>query len=362
MALFDKLLGSNSEKIRLIRELTRFRIRTDPTAQLMSIDPNQVDSLTKSQLMMLPEASIATIVETYTQLTRRGASAQSALSQIDAHRASGFGSERSTQTSNLFDYVADRMRIENDQSVEMDQAFIDSAVFTSAKVFGMEIELPKRPTHQIIREFYISSFRVVIAKYRVREDGYLFPWRLMAFDSGAEQFTFSYNLELSPITCGLGSHTSDGAHRTFEEGDPNMTEEEFEAWAVPLAIDHIAAIEEARKPKNIATSELKRDPDPYLASESMFEQFAFNVELQNLDQAFDEGEIDRVEYGTKRNKLFMDLAVNSCQSTNFNHEHAMNVIAFDDDEISLGQLLENYRALLLSEVSKVLMDRLKSAK
>jgi hypothetical protein len=152
MAIFDKLFSSNdSQKIRLIRELTRFRIKTDPAAPVMGIDKDQVDSLSDSQLLMLPEASIATIVETYIQFVRRGTTAQSALSQIDVHRSSGFGSVRSAETANLFDYVADRMRIEHPQAGALDQAFVDSAVYTSAKVFGMEVELPTRQPYQVIR-------------------------------------------------------------------------------------------------------------------------------------------------------------------------------------------------------------------
>jgi hypothetical protein len=343
MALLDKLLGSgNSQKVRLIRELTRFRIKADPGAQLMGIDSGQVDSLAENQLMMLPEASIATIVETYVQLIHRGVSAQSALSQIDNHRSSGFGSAKSSETANLFDYVADRMRLEHEHAGLMDQAFIDSAVFTSAKVFGMEVELPKRPDYEVMKQFAISNFRVVIAKYRRREDGYLFPWRLMAFAPGEAHFAFSYNLEVSSITCGLGSHSSDGAHLTFEEGDPAMSLEDFEAWAIPMASDHIAAIE--AKNHQIASSA----------------QQDFDVELQQLEQAYDEGEIDHLEYKTKRNKLVMDSAASAYKSANFDQEHAKNVIAYEDGDITLEQHLENYRALLLSEVTKVLMDRLDS--
>lgn len=345
MALFDKLLGSgNSPKVRLIRELTRFRIKTDPASQLMGIDPGQVDSLAENQLMMLPEASIATIVETYIELVRRGIGAQSALLQIDNHRSAGFGSEKSSETANLFDYVADRMRIEHEQAGSMDQAFIDSAVFTSAKVFGMEIELPKRPPYELIKQFAISNFKIVIARYKRREDGYLFPWRLMAFAPGEEHFTFSYNLEVAPITCGLGSHNADGTHLTFEEGDPNMSLEDFEAWAIPMAVDHIAAIDQANNPQ-IATSDGEQD---------------FNAELQQLEQAYEDGDIDHLEYKTQRNRLVMELAASAYNSTHFDQEHAKNVIAYEDGDITLEEHLEKYRGLLLSEVTKVLMDRLDS--
>src|SRR5690606_8054649 len=98
MAIFEKLFNSNNaQKLRLIRELTRFRIRSDPAAPVMGVDPDQVDSLSDNQLLMLPEASIATIVETYVKLVSCGQDAQSAISQIDVHRSSGFGSARSVE-------------------------------------------------------------------------------------------------------------------------------------------------------------------------------------------------------------------------------------------------------------------------
>lgn len=84
----------------------------------------------------------------------------------------------------------------------------------------------------------------------------------------------------------------------------------------------------------------------------------FDEELQQLEQDYDDGEIDHLEYKTKRNSLVMDQATSSYQSTQFDYEHAKNVIAYDDGDITLEQHLENYRALLLAEVTKVLMGRL----
>jgi hypothetical protein len=358
MALLDKILGSNNaQKLRLIRELTRFRIQSDPSASLMGIDPNQVDSMSDSQLMMLPEASIATIAESYVQLVRSGSSPQSALSRIDNHRSSGFGGARSNKTTNIFDYVFDRMRIEHDQSqaYALDQAFIDGAVSTSAKIFGMELELPERPPYETVKEFLVSSYRIVIAKYQRREGGYLFPWRLLAFEPGVDDFAFSYNLEVTPITCSLGCYTAEGMHLNLGEGNPSMSLHEFEAWAVPMAKAAIEKINADHGEYSIPTDNHLELPEPigFVESEDDSEE-----PIALLEQAYDDGEIDYLEYKTERNRLVMDQAVSNYKSTNFDHEHAKNVIAYEDGDISLEQHLETYRALLISEVTKVMLGRL----
>lgn len=240
MGILDKLFGSpQSQKLRLVRELARHRIKTDPAAPLMGMSPSMIDALPDNQLMMLPEASIATITETYVGLIRQGNSAQAALSRINDFRAASFGGLKSEQTTNIFDFIADRVRIEHTDGPPLDEAFVDTATYTSAKVFGMELAPPSRPPYHLIKQFDISTFQVEIAKYTRREGGYLYPWRLMAFDTRTGNFAFSYNLEVTPITCCLGAHTADGSHLNLDSGDPDMTQEEFESWAIPRAISRI---------------------------------------------------------------------------------------------------------------------------
>lgn len=240
MGILDKLFGSpQSQKLRLIRELARHRIKTDPAAPFMGMEPSMVDSLTDEQLMMLPEATIATITETFIALTRQGMNAQAAITRIDDFRAASFGGIKSDQTANVFDFIADRVRIEHTDGPPLDEAFIDTATFTSSKVFGMELTPPTRSPYHLIEEFEISTFRVHIAKYTRRDGGFLYPWRLMAFDGRTGNFAFSYNLEVTPITCCLGAHTAEGAHLNLDSGDPDMTLEEFVSWSIPKAISRI---------------------------------------------------------------------------------------------------------------------------
>lgn len=240
MGIIDKLFGSpQSKRLRLIRELARFRIQTDPAAPVMGFDPSMVDSIPDEGLMMLPEASIAVIVETYITLLRKGVGSGPAIQAIDEHRSASFNGARADHTINLYDYIIDRVRIEHESGPPLDEGFIDTATHTCSKVFGMELTPPPRPEYHVIKEFFLSTFRIIFAKYTRRNGGYLYPWRLLAFDNRTEEFAFSYNLEVTPVSCCLGSYSASGAHFNLGEGDPEMSLDEFEEWAVAHAIAHI---------------------------------------------------------------------------------------------------------------------------
>ncbi|HEY8586336.1 MAG TPA: hypothetical protein VIL60_06340 [Rhodanobacter sp.] len=240
MGIIEKLFGyPQSKRLRLIRELARFRIQTDPAAPVMGIDSKMIDTLSDSQLMTLPEASIAVIVESYITLLHQGVRREAAIRAIDDHRAISFHGDRSENTQNIYDYVIDRIRIEHTSGPTPDEGFIDTATFTCLKAFGMELRPPSRPKYHVIKEFELSTFRLVLAKYTRRDGGYLYPWRLLAFDKRTEGFAFSYNLEVTPVSCCLGSYSANGTHFNFGDGDPEMTLEAFEGWAIPKAISNI---------------------------------------------------------------------------------------------------------------------------
>jgi hypothetical protein len=240
MGIVDRLFGSpRSKRIRLVRELARFRIKSDPAAPFLGMEPNMIDSLPEEQLMMLPEASIATIVETYINLLLKGVSPESAIQAIDDHRSTSFRCARAENTQNVYDYVIDRIRLEHESGPPLDEGFIDTATFTCSKVFGMELTPPKRPKYHVVKEFELSIFRIVLANYTRRDGGYLYPWRLLAFDNRTDSFAFSYNLEVTPVSCCLGSYSASGTHFNFGDGEPEMSLEEFEEWAIPKAMAQI---------------------------------------------------------------------------------------------------------------------------
>lgn len=60
----------SSDKIELIRNLVRRRVQNDPIASMLG----NINSLTESMLIGLPEATIVTIVETYWKMENQGLS------------------------------------------------------------------------------------------------------------------------------------------------------------------------------------------------------------------------------------------------------------------------------------------------
>lgn len=60
----------SSDKIELIRNLVRRRVQNDPIASMLG----NINSLTESMLIGLPEATIVTIVETYWKMKNQGLS------------------------------------------------------------------------------------------------------------------------------------------------------------------------------------------------------------------------------------------------------------------------------------------------
>lgn len=89
MGILSRLLGlGGTSKDKLIKNLVKERIGSDPMAASMGFDKNMVDSLTDIQLAGLPEATIVTIVETWAILSKKGIPDAEILERIEAHRSS----------------------------------------------------------------------------------------------------------------------------------------------------------------------------------------------------------------------------------------------------------------------------------
>lgn len=124
MGLFSGIFGL-SKKLELVRNLTRQRVKLDPLAASSGFTPAMVDELTDAQLMGLPEATIATIVETYADQTRRGATPALALQRIEAFRAPKMGGGRLPDPLNLETYCAYRLAIEHSHGAPISVEIID---------------------------------------------------------------------------------------------------------------------------------------------------------------------------------------------------------------------------------------------
>lgn len=234
MGLFSSLFGRKPDtKEALVRAIAALRIRTDPASKVLGYHERMLDDLSLEQIYMLPEASIVTMVETFVGLRRKGVPARQAIEAIEQFRAQTFGSLPLPLPTSFFDFVAARIHLEHKQGAQLDEEFIDNAVHTSATVFGLEMEMPDRPPYITHLKIEVERYEVVLASYKRRERGYLFPWRLMAFEKESRNFAFSFNLEVTPVSCCLGSHQANGGHLNLGEGDPEMSQADFEEWVLP---------------------------------------------------------------------------------------------------------------------------------
>jgi hypothetical protein len=86
MGLFTRLMGVWAEKERLIRRLLKARVACDPSARAMGRGPEFADSVNSLMLMRLPEATIVTCVESWTQLKGQGLSEAAIAQKIASFR------------------------------------------------------------------------------------------------------------------------------------------------------------------------------------------------------------------------------------------------------------------------------------
>jgi len=113
MGLLGKMFGGRGTKLGLIKEMTKFRIQNDPGAKPLGVSTSAVDRMPEAQIMGLPEATIATIVETYTRLKKQGSQDGDIFDLIEAHR-SRFGKVGNLPSPlNLYSYTKYRSRLDH---------------------------------------------------------------------------------------------------------------------------------------------------------------------------------------------------------------------------------------------------------
>jgi len=135
MGLFGNLFGGGVDKNALIKDLVRLRVRNDPMAAQMGFNESDADALSRMQLAGLPEATIATIVETWSTLRKHGVSETEILHRIESHRSMiGRGVVPSPLT--LTSYVQYRLEVEHSHGARIDPLFIDAAVEVAKKAYA----------------------------------------------------------------------------------------------------------------------------------------------------------------------------------------------------------------------------------
>lgn len=136
MGFLNKIFGGGRpNKEALIKSLVKQRIKTDPLAESMGFSESMVDNLDSMQLMGLPEAAIATIVETYALSLKSGAPEAAILNHIENHR-SQLGSGSMPSPLNLDSYIKYRIEIEHEIGAPISEEFISSAIQATRAQYG----------------------------------------------------------------------------------------------------------------------------------------------------------------------------------------------------------------------------------
>jgi hypothetical protein len=136
MGLLSKLFGGRVDKNELIKKLVRLRIRSDPMAAAMGFSEQMVDSLSGYQLACLPEATIITIVETWSMLHKKGVSDTEIFSRIEDHRSTMFPRGQLPSPLNLANYIKYRLDSEHTEGALIQELFIESAIDVARKAYA----------------------------------------------------------------------------------------------------------------------------------------------------------------------------------------------------------------------------------
>jgi hypothetical protein len=144
MGLFSALFGnSQGEGVELARNLAIGRLGYIPNDQITS---DQLDSLyerirvmTEAEVMTLPEASIVTIIRTYSDFIHKRVAHAQALINIENHRSQIGSRDVDIRRMNLDDYVAYRLSVElpNGPQPGMDDCWFNRCMKYSCEQFKL---------------------------------------------------------------------------------------------------------------------------------------------------------------------------------------------------------------------------------
>lgn len=135
MGFLKSMFGGGPSKNDLIKTLVKKRIAADPFAEASGFTPDKVDSLSRMQLSMLPEAGIVANVETYAKMKKMGASDGEIFERIEAHR-SRLISGSMPSGCDLRRYIKYRVDLENATGQPVADESVDHAIDEALRFFG----------------------------------------------------------------------------------------------------------------------------------------------------------------------------------------------------------------------------------
>lgn len=121
-------------KADLIRQLAKARVKGDSAAKLFGVTPESIDQLPLVELMGLPEATVVTIAETYSQMKSQGLPDTEILNLIEAHR-SMIGSGSVPNPLTLPSYVEYRIKLEYRDVAPISERHIEQSLTEALRFF-----------------------------------------------------------------------------------------------------------------------------------------------------------------------------------------------------------------------------------
>jgi hypothetical protein len=110
-------------------------VKDDPMAIEMGVDEDFLSSLSDSEILSFPEATIVSIVEMWSILHKQGIKDSDIFSRIENHRTQVFPRCQMPTTLNLTNYIKCRLDIEHSHGGAITDIFVESAVEIAKKAY-----------------------------------------------------------------------------------------------------------------------------------------------------------------------------------------------------------------------------------
>ncbi len=146
MGLLTKILGGGVDKNALIKNLIMYRVQSDPilASKYSNINEEIVNSLSRLKLLGFPEATIVTIVETWSNLSKKGVPEDEILYKIEQHRSRFSSGGHLPFPLNLESYIKYRLNIEHSSGVPIGDNFITKAIEAARTAYSGGHITPRR--------------------------------------------------------------------------------------------------------------------------------------------------------------------------------------------------------------------------
>ena len=139
MGLFNKILSGGVDKKALIKNLIKYRVQNDSilaSKYPKEFNEEMVNSLSGFKLLGFPEATIVTIVETWSNLSKKGVPEDEIFFKIERHRSRLFFGGQLPSPLSLETYIKYRLNVEHSTGVPIADKFVTAAIQAAKRAYG----------------------------------------------------------------------------------------------------------------------------------------------------------------------------------------------------------------------------------